>query len=99
MPGYDKTGPAGQGPMTGGARGYCAGPAAAPLGAARGLGRGGGPCGRGRCFGRAFHAGRTIPESPVDTKPAVEKRIETLQSEINRLQAWIDQPPPETAEE
>lgn len=59
MPGFDGTGPGGMGPMTGGARGYCAVPAGGvPVGPyARGFwGRGGG--GRGRGFGRGFGWGR-----------------------------------------
>ncbi|WP_292383618.1 DUF5320 domain-containing protein [Methanoculleus sp. UBA430] len=59
MPGFDGTGPAGAGPMTGGRRGRCSateapeGESAAPV--LRGLGRGGIPCGcgRGHCGGRA----------------------------------------------
>lgn len=42
MPGFDGTGPAGMGPMTGWGRGYCAVPGAAPAFRGRGLGRGGG---------------------------------------------------------
>lgn len=46
MPGFDGTGPAGMGPMTGGGRGFCspwgAGAAFAGRGFGRGLGRGGG---------------------------------------------------------
>jgi len=58
MPGYDGTGPRGQGPRTGGGFGWCppgAGPASAPPpgGVAYGVGRGGRPWGggRARCFG------------------------------------------------
>ncbi len=42
MPGFDGTGPAGMGPMTGWGRGYCATPGAGAAFAGRGLGRGGG---------------------------------------------------------
>ena len=50
MPGFDGTGPAGQGPMTGGARGLCNPSAASrPYGVAR-------P--RARFFPRVFGAGR-----------------------------------------
>ncbi|OQA90171.1 MAG: hypothetical protein BWY28_00414 [bacterium ADurb.Bin236] len=51
MPGYDRTGPMGSGPMTGKALGRCAGKAAE--GSFAGTGRGGFPrgCGRGRAFG------------------------------------------------
>jgi len=58
MPGGDGTGPAGMGPMTGRAAGFCAGYAtpgfANPVGvgfAGRGLGRGRGRGGMGRGFG------------------------------------------------
>ncbi len=52
MPAGDRTGPAGMGPMTGRALGYCAGYAApgfANAGYGRGMGRG-----AGRGFGRGF---------------------------------------------
>ena len=60
MPGFDGSGPAGMGPMTGGARGYCAGyaPEYGPgfrYGGMRGWG--GGRFGRGRGFGRGFGRG------------------------------------------
>ena len=50
MPGFDGTGPMGQGPMTGGGRGYCAMPVrgAGPYGGGRGYG------GRGRGGGRGW---------------------------------------------
>ena len=69
MPGFDGTGPQGQGSMTGRAMGYCArpaagqaagGPVAGPAVAGQpvyyGVGRGGLPRGGGR--GRAFGGGR-----------------------------------------
>lgn len=59
MPGGDRTGPMGQGPMTGRARGYCAGsnmPGYASPWFGRGFGRGfGGGWGRG--FGRGWGRG------------------------------------------
>ncbi len=53
MPGFDGTGPMGQGPMTGGGGGYCAVPVrgAAPFGF---YGRGRGYGGRGRGAGRGW---------------------------------------------
>lgn len=57
MPGFDRRGPAGQGPGTGWGRGLCLSPAGGRrfslTGAFRGVGRGGAPWGggRGRCFG------------------------------------------------
>jgi hypothetical protein len=57
MPGFDRTGPMGAGPMTGGGRGLCGSWAGAGRrfygGFTRGVGRGGIPWGggMGRCFG------------------------------------------------
>jgi len=53
MPGYDRTGPWGQGSRTGGGFGYCGGQRPGFGGDYRGVGRGGRPWGggRGRCFG------------------------------------------------
>jgi len=70
MPGRDGTGPAGMGPMTGRAAGFCAGypvPGYAnPVGGrgywGRGRGRGGG---RGRGFGRGFGWARAGAGSPA----------------------------------
>ncbi len=56
MPGGDRTGPMGMGPMTGRGAGFCAGmnqPGALTPGFGRGLG-----FGRGRGFGRGFGRGR-----------------------------------------
>lgn len=64
MPGGDRTGPSGMGPMTGRAAGYCtgnatpgfaSGPSAGGFGG-RGRGRGGGGRGRGRGYRNWFHA-------------------------------------------
>lgn len=57
MPGFDGTGPGGQGAFTGGGRGYCAD----YFVPGRGIGRG---YGRGRGFGRGF--GRRRAVSPYD---------------------------------
>lgn len=60
MPGGDRTGPLGQGPMTGRGAGYCAGadaPGFMNAGMGRGMGRGFGP-GRGRGFTGAWGQGR-----------------------------------------
>jgi len=72
MPGGDRTGPAGLGPMTGRAAGYCAGyqvPGFAnPVGGRGygGWGRGGG-FGRGRGFGRGFGWGAAAYGYPPQT--------------------------------
>ena len=83
MPGFDGTGPLGQGPRTGGGRGYC--PPVA--GSYYGVGRGGRPRGGGR--GRAFGGGRgrrwrycqPYPAAsgyPSPFQPTKEKEIEWL---------------------
>ena len=74
MPGGDRTGPLGFGPMTGRAAGYCAGFAAPgyvnPIGARLGMGlRRGFGRGFGRGAGRGFHRGgfmgyQTFPSYP-----------------------------------
>ncbi len=62
MPGFDRTGPSGMGPMTGGGRGYC-NPSQAAYGPAPAWERGyssagyGLGFGRGRGFGRGFRPG------------------------------------------
>jgi len=61
MPGFDGTGPAGMGPMTGWGRGYCAMPGTGSLYRGRGLGRGSGlgfGYGMGPGLGRGFGRGR-----------------------------------------
>ena len=62
MPGLNKTGPNGEGPMTGRRMGTCTGnagseqPNVPQAGFGRGLGRGGGGCGRGRGFRNVYRA-------------------------------------------
>jgi hypothetical protein len=58
MPGFDGTGPLGRGPMTGGARGFCARPAPRDdVGLGWGAGHGYGP---GAGYGRARGYGRGV---------------------------------------
>lgn len=71
MPGFDRTGPLGGGPRTGGGRGNCTiGTGTGRINQSvpmRGLGRGGIPWGggRGRCFGgRGVAFARPFPGSP-----------------------------------
>ncbi len=92
MPGFDRTGPLGQGPMTGGGFGRC-GQGGAGLGA--GLGRGMG-AGRGRGFGRGRFGlgGRAValdqeaPEAAVPEARA-EQAIDALLERIERLEAKL----------
>ena len=84
MPGFDKTGPLGQGPMTGGGFGLCGrnnqvGETAGR--GSRGAGRGGQPRGGGR--GRAWGGGRGRKHQPDRMSRELDilkKRIEQLES-------------------
>ncbi|MHC1624620.1 MAG: DUF5320 domain-containing protein [Methermicoccaceae archaeon] len=89
MPGGDRTGPYGAGPMTGRGLGYCAGFNAPGYtrGVGRGAGRGYGGYGRGRGFGRGYGYGhgagygwRAPTVVPVPVVPA-----ESTEAERNRL--------------
>ena len=96
MPGYDRTGPRGEGPMTGRGRGYC-GPGREsnymsfmPRGAGRGFppwggGRGrvfGG--GRGRGFGRGYGFGpNTDQEQGVKEDSKLESIVKALGDVMN----------------
>ncbi|MBN1377031.1 DUF5320 domain-containing protein [Candidatus Woesearchaeota archaeon] len=92
MPGYDRTGPNGQGPMTGRGMGYCA--PADTYSRGRGLGRGffgyglrrGFPGGRGLGFGRGRGLGRGFignmpPEENIDS---LSERIRKIEETLNK---------------
>ncbi len=86
MPRGDKTGPAGQGPMTGRGMGYCAGYA--------GPGYADSP---GRGMGRGFGAGRgrmMMPcqnYQPADEKNILESEKEALKSELEQVKDRLKQ--------
>ncbi|NLE65542.1 MAG: DUF5320 domain-containing protein [Elusimicrobia bacterium] len=79
MPGFDGTGPLGQGAMTGGARGRCAG-AVPGTGMGRGFGRG---LGMGR--GRGWRAAAAVPVSSDLQVRELEEKISRLQAEVEAL--------------
>lgn len=102
MPGMNRTGPDGLGPMTGRGRGAC--------GTAAGMGRGfGGGLGLGRGFGGARGAGRGVgpgrglgwfsvgnndvgndaPEYNTAIKSALEARSAFLRAELARTEALL----------
>jgi len=93
MPGGDRTGPAGMGPMTGRAGGYCAGsgaPGYAMHGGAYGFGRGHGR-GFGRGFGRGWghHAGAGYGYGPVYGSyagPTREQELSALKAQSEYLE-------------
>ncbi|MFW5837495.1 MAG: DUF5320 domain-containing protein [Desulfovibrionaceae bacterium] len=80
MPGFDGTGPNGQGAMSGRGMGYCAGDPQRPAAGGRALGRG---RGRGRGLGRG---GRGRGLGQVGAAPGGDAaRIEQLETELARL--------------
>ncbi len=81
MPGFDQSGPLGQGPLTGGGRGRCAGYA----GAGQGRGRGRGPCGGGRARGRG--RGQGLGYGLVAGDPTARD----LQAEAEELRRRLEQ--------
>jgi len=99
MPGFDRTGPMGAGPMTGGARGRCnpanAGNAPRYYGTGYGLGlrrgfRGG--YGPGRGYGRGYGWGYGVPAygvpaaTPAD--PAAE--LDALKAQAAQVKSTLD---------
>ena len=94
MPGGDRTGPVGRGPMTGRALGYCAGftvPGFANLGYGRGFGRGGGR-GFGRGYwgrGRGFWWRGTFPEPFNSSTPTVAEEKTYLENMVKDLEEEI----------
>lgn len=105
MPGFDGTGPLGQGPRTGGGFGFCppgAGAAAigAPPGVVYGIGRGGLPRGggRGRCFGggRGFWGRARWPivlptPAPGQEADLLKRQAEALQGQLDAIQKRLDE--------
>ena len=100
MPGGDRTGPTGMGPMTGRGAGFCVGYAvpgyANPVGGRgyRGRGRGRG-MGRGRGFGRGFGWAGVADPYPANASfgPTVtaEQELEGLKQQAEFLQNSLGQ--------
>lgn len=101
MPGGDRTGPAGAGPLTGWGRGLCRGsrepePGTAPFGA---LGRGRGW--RHRFWaagspgwvrgGRGRGLGQPRPITPQDERTALQREANALESDLARIRARLDE--------
>jgi hypothetical protein len=89
MPGFDGTGPLGEGPMTGGGFGYCG------TGYGRGIRRGRG-LGYGRGFGRGFGFRRAawgaprVNYSPEDELEMLRREKELLEQDIASLEKEIN---------
>ena len=104
MPGFDKTGPQGMGPMTGGTRGYCAAPAGTASGfvgqgRAGGWGRGFGLNGRGR-GGMGMGMGRrgfgyqnvgAMGAVPLNTPMTETQERSELQRQAQYIQSELEQ--------
>jgi hypothetical protein len=104
MPGFDGTGPLGQGPRTGGGFGYCppvgeptasgapvvygAGRGGLPRGGGRGFAFGGG---RGRRFGGAAPAGPGYAPDPASARMTAEQEVAWLQEQAQLLQEQLNQ--------
>ena len=89
MPGFDGTGPRGQGPFTGGGRGFCVG---YPVGNKKAaLGRGG--FGRGRRSGRRGYGYWAAQDSTVNTAKSetemLNEQARFLQEELKVIQQRI----------
>ncbi|MBN2081631.1 DUF5320 domain-containing protein [bacterium] len=100
MPGFDRTGPRGQGPLTGGGRGPCGGGRYANRGdySGYGLGRGGRPYGGGRGYGYGGGRGmgrggwvapdypvEYVPEAPVSQPANYTTAISDILGQLNHL--------------
>jgi len=78
MPAFDKTGPQGQGPMTGRSMGHCG------KGQGMGFGR---CCGRGRGLGRYF--GWNTPQTKEEQKKDLSEYKKALQEELEDVEKKI----------
>jgi len=83
MPGFDRTGPMGGGPATGGGRGYCGIGAVADARFGRGFGRGG-----GQGFRRGFGRGGRFVAAPV--QPGYADELGALKAEADLLRRSLD---------
>ncbi|HDQ25888.1 MAG TPA: hypothetical protein ENN43_03980, partial [bacterium] len=95
MPGGDRTGPLGAGPMSGRAAGFCGGNGM-PGYMNWGFGRGGSGFGRGRGFGRGFragagrgfgfgYAGYASPMRAADEKEMLKGRNAEIEEELKAI--------------
>ncbi len=93
MPGFDRTGPFGEGGMTGGGRGRCAvktgevGLLAGGRGFGRGIGGRGLGRGRGNCFRSLRGSGQDAPASMAE----LQAKFDQLQADFATLKARTQQ--------
>ncbi len=87
MPGYDRTGPRGEGPMTGGGFGKCAS-GKTDSDRLLGQGRGGAPRGGGR--GRGFrNAGSTFNQALSKNSGSLENKVNSLQKQLSDMKEML----------
>lgn len=88
MPRGDRTGPAGQGPMTGRGLGYCAGYNSPGFtrGYGMGMGWGGGRRGYGYGYGRGYFGPNYAYPPPVQQQTEPEQEISALKAQAGALQ-------------
>lgn len=96
MPGFDQTGPRGEGPLTGGGRGRCVPDPGSETPVVYGVGRGGRPWGggRGRCFGGrggwgGFWAAPWRPAATSSRPDELRAEIKALSEEVAALRAEL----------
>jgi len=97
MPGFDRTGPMGAGPMTGGGRGYCGRRTGNMPYYGRGAGRGRG-FGRSAAYGRGFGFGRGYgaaapgyyPMAAGNELGLLRNEADYLKNELEAIQRRID---------
>ena len=94
MPGGDRTGPAGMGPMTGRAAGSCAGfpaPGYASFGGGRRMGRGFGR-GYGRGYGRGRAGSGVVPYDAAPFMPTMtaQQELDDLKGQADYFEASLD---------
>jgi len=92
MPGYDGTGPAGGGPMTGGGRGYCAIPVGNFTGRPRMgrlYGRGGGRGQRNRYYATGLVGWQRSNFTVEEEKESLKSEAELLKQELQDIQNRI----------
>lgn len=94
MPGFDGTGPGGQGPMTGGGRGFCAEPVSGrPAGSRRffgfgrgaGRGRGRGLWGLGRGFRNRFWASGSETDQLKEQAEVLKQELADVESRLKAI--------------
>ncbi len=114
MPGFNATGPMGQGPRTGRGLGRCAGGPVdntTPWGIAWGAGWGRGPCGGGRAWGRGRGGGRgrgmgygygygpaALPQEAAPPAMDLESEAAALRQRLAEVEAAMAQQRPEEVE-